>query len=148
MPTEAFHARTWQSRFNWATPCRQRLVYADLPSCVCELRKPFRAPPLQLSAFQRSAARGRRTREIGFWAATAVLAGTVFAGVLTWPTPRLVAHPDPGVVAAPVANVYYAGCNEARAAGAAPLYHGQPGYRPEMDGDDDGIACEPHHDDW
>lgn len=29
----------------------------------------------------------------------------------------------------------YAGCREARAAGAAPLYRGQPGYRPEMDGD-------------
>lgn len=42
------------------------------------------------------------------------------------------------------AFVYYSGCNEVRAAGLAPLYRGQPGYRPEMDGDDDGIACEPH----
>ena len=41
-------------------------------------------------------------------------------------------------------QVYYAGCQEARAAGAAPIYRGQPGYRPEMDGDDDGIACEPY----
>jgi hypothetical protein len=40
--------------------------------------------------------------------------------------------------------VYYSGCNEVRAAGLAPLFRGQPGYRPEMDGDDDGIACEPH----
>jgi hypothetical protein len=40
------------------------------------------------------------------------------------------------------ANVYYSGCREVRAAGAAPLYAGQPGYRPEMDGDSDGIACE------
>jgi hypothetical protein len=32
----------------------------------------------------------------------------------------------------------------ARAAGAAPIYRGQPGYREEMDGDGDGIACEPH----
>jgi hypothetical protein len=42
------------------------------------------------------------------------------------------------------ASVYYPGCNAVRAAGRAPLYRGQPGYRPEMDGDDDGIACEPH----
>lgn len=42
------------------------------------------------------------------------------------------------------ASVYYSGCNEVRAAGLAPLYRGEPGYRPEMDGDDDGIACEPH----
>jgi hypothetical protein len=38
---------------------------------------------------------------------------------------------------------YYPGCDVARAAGAAPIYQGQPGYRPEMDGDSDGIACEP-----
>jgi hypothetical protein len=41
-------------------------------------------------------------------------------------------------------SVYYSGCNAARAAGAAPIYRGQPGYREEMDGDGDGIACEPH----
>lgn len=41
-------------------------------------------------------------------------------------------------------SVYYAGCNEVRAAGHAPLYAGQPGYRAEMDGDGDGVACEPH----
>lgn len=41
-------------------------------------------------------------------------------------------------------SVHYAGCNEVRALGKAPLYAGQPGYRPEMDGDGDGVACEPH----
>jgi len=41
-------------------------------------------------------------------------------------------------------SVYYSGCREARAAGAAPIYRGQPGYRSEMDGDNDGIACEPY----
>lgn len=39
---------------------------------------------------------------------------------------------------------YWGGCNDAQAAGTAPIYRGEPGYRPEMDGDDDGIACEPH----
>src|SRR5687768_3700216 len=34
-----------------------------------------------------------------------------------------------------VDTTYYAGCNAARAAGAAPIYRGQPGYRVEMDGD-------------
>lgn len=37
---------------------------------------------------------------------------------------------------------YYRNCTEARAAGAAPLRRGQPGYRPEMDRDGDGVACE------
>ena len=40
-------------------------------------------------------------------------------------------------------SVYYSGCNEVRALGAAPIYAGQPGYRSDMDGDGDGIACEP-----
>lgn len=35
-------------------------------------------------------------------------------------------------------------CAAARAAGAAPLYRGQPGYGAHMDGDGDGIACEPY----
>ena len=38
----------------------------------------------------------------------------------------------------------YRNCKEARAAGAAPLYRGQPGYGAHMDGDGDGIACEPY----
>jgi hypothetical protein len=39
---------------------------------------------------------------------------------------------------------YWAGCDDARAAGSAPIYAGEPGYRSDMDGDSDGIACEPH----
>lgn len=37
---------------------------------------------------------------------------------------------------------YYKNCSAARAAGAAPLYRGQPGYRSSLDRDGDGIACE------
>ena len=40
--------------------------------------------------------------------------------------------------------VYYPNCNAARAAGAAPIRVGQPGYRGELDRDGDGIACEPY----
>lgn len=36
------------------------------------------------------------------------------------------------------------GCNDARAVGTAPIYRGEPGYRSGLDGDGDGIACEPH----
>lgn len=41
-------------------------------------------------------------------------------------------------------GVYYRNCREARAAGVTPLYRGQPGYGEHMDGDADGIACEPY----
>ena len=37
---------------------------------------------------------------------------------------------------------FYANCKEAKAAGAAPMYKGDPGYRPELDRDKDGIACD------
>jgi hypothetical protein len=36
----------------------------------------------------------------------------------------------------------YANCAAARAAGAAPLHRGDPGWSDAMDGDGDGIACE------
>jgi endonuclease YncB( thermonuclease family) len=35
-------------------------------------------------------------------------------------------------------------CAQARAAGMAPMYRGQPSYNPNLDGDGDGIACEPY----
>lgn len=37
----------------------------------------------------------------------------------------------------------YGGCNNIRRLGLAPIRSGQPGYRPWMDGDNDGLACEP-----
>lgn len=41
-------------------------------------------------------------------------------------------------------SAFYRNCDAARAAGAAPIFSGSPGYRDEMDGDGDGIACEPY----
>jgi hypothetical protein len=38
---------------------------------------------------------------------------------------------------------YFRNCAEARAAGAAPILMGQPGYSRFLDADGDGIACEP-----
>lgn len=43
------------------------------------------------------------------------------------------------------AGAYYRYCDEARAAGMAPLYRGKPGYRPQLDRDGDGVACEPYN---
>lgn len=39
-------------------------------------------------------------------------------------------------------SVHYGSCAAARAAGAAPLYVGEPGYRSGLDRDGDGVACE------
>jgi hypothetical protein len=56
-------------------------------------------------------------------------------GAATTATPRSTAPPT-------AASVYYQNCTEARAAGAAPLYEGEPGYRSGLDRDHDGVACE------
>ena len=39
----------------------------------------------------------------------------------------------------------FANCGEAWSAGAAPIQSWEPAYRPEMDGDGDGVACEPFY---
>ena len=36
----------------------------------------------------------------------------------------------------------YANCAAARAAGAAPVRRGEPGYGPHLDRDNDGVGCE------
>ncbi|WP_228805459.1 excalibur calcium-binding domain-containing protein [Nocardia higoensis] len=53
-------------------------------------------------------------------------------------------EPEPTIAPPPPApsNVYYKNCAAARAAGAAPLYAGEPGYRSGLDRDGDGVACE------
>lgn len=39
-------------------------------------------------------------------------------------------------------NVYFENCDAARAAGADPVRRGDPGYRPGLDRDGDGVGCE------
>jgi endonuclease YncB( thermonuclease family) len=69
---------------------------------------------------------GRHTREASYVAADTASPARTCGAV---PPP-----PPPGT--------YYANCAAVRAAGAAPLYSWQPGYRPALDGDSDGVACE------
>ncbi|MET4049385.1 MULTISPECIES: excalibur calcium-binding domain-containing protein [unclassified Rhodococcus (in: high G+C Gram-positive bacteria)] len=66
------------------------------------------------------------------------------------PTPVYVAEPEPvyvppaPLVAVPEvpSAVSYANCTAVRAAGAAPIYAGEPGYSSKLDRDGDGVACE------
>ncbi|MFZ2176353.1 MAG: excalibur calcium-binding domain-containing protein [Rhodococcus sp. (in: high G+C Gram-positive bacteria)] len=43
---------------------------------------------------------------------------------------------------APTPRAEFKNCTEAREAGAAPVYRGDPGYAPHLDRDNDGIGCE------
>lgn len=58
--------------------------------------------------------------------------------------PVPIEEPAPALQPEPVAPaaVYYANCTAVRAAGAAPIFAGQPGYGTHLDGDKDGIACD------
>jgi hypothetical protein len=47
-----------------------------------------------------------------------------------------------GLLAPSASSAPFRSCAEARAAGAAPLYAGQPGYSRALDRDGDGVACE------
>lgn len=90
-----------------------------------------------------------RTQRLGIWAGE-------FEHPADWraahpqlaPKPELVQR---AIAPAPAANrltaapgTHFRYCREAWAAGVAPLRRGDPGYRPGLDGDNDGVACEPY----
>jgi endonuclease YncB( thermonuclease family) len=54
-----------------------------------------------------------------------------------------VSRPPVSNAAAAVATGAFRSCAAARAAGAAPMRRGTRGYNPMLDGDGDGLACEP-----
>ncbi|WP_285113728.1 DUF1524 domain-containing protein [Leifsonia sp. fls2-241-R2A-40a] len=58
------------------------------------------------------------------------------------PAPPAPPAPAPPAPAPPAQDVYYANCDAVRAAGAAPIHIGQPGYSRKLDRDGDGIGCE------
>lgn len=51
-------------------------------------------------------------------------------------------YTPPAVVEPDAPSIYYASCAAVRAAGAAPIHRGDPGYSSDLDRDGDGVACE------
>jgi hypothetical protein len=58
------------------------------------------------------------------------------------PAPAPVPAPPPPPPAPAPTATYYKNCSAARAAGAAPVHRGDPGYGSHLDRDGDGIGCE------
>ncbi|MBM7774220.1 hypothetical protein JOD54_004424 [Actinokineospora baliensis] len=58
------------------------------------------------------------------------------------PAPPVTVAPEPLPAEPEPADVYYKNCAAAKAAGAAPMRVGEPGYRPGLDRDKDGTACD------
>lgn len=50
----------------------------------------------------------------------------------------------PAPAASSAGGRVFRNCDEARAAGAAPVRRGDPGYGPHLDRDNDGVGCEPY----
>lgn len=57
-------------------------------------------------------------------------------------TTRATLPPQTSPPAGEAPSTYYANCSEARAAGAAPVRRGEPGYASHLDRDNDGVGCE------
>jgi len=83
----------------------------------------------------RAAEAEAKTAKRGLWGACSATSSSLPAS----PSPSASRLPS---ASPPAGGVYYAGCSDARSAGAAPIRSGEPGYRGGLDGDGDGLACE------
>ena len=117
-------------------------------------KKPFRAAPVKLGDHYR-----RKQRDADQKAAVKLLSLATVLGAIVGMVSlalnedgrakigaavRLVAE-QAGVIRArdPQPGNFWRGCDDARAAGTAPIYSNELGYREKMDGGGDGVACEP-----
>ncbi len=69
-------------------------------------------------------------------------ATTTTLATTTTIAPTTAAPPPPTEPPPAPPTAYYANCDAVRAAGAAPIHRGEPGYSAKLDRDGDGIACE------
>jgi Excalibur calcium-binding domain len=122
---------------------------------MMSFKKPFRAAPVRLGAYQLAEQRRQKRSGVAKILTLAAVGGIGLGGLMgiaqggdlaqsAGATLRFVRNTGSPRTSTPQTGDYWSGCNAARAAGVAPLYSGEPGYRPEMDGDSDGIACEPY----
>ena len=80
---------------------------------------------------------------MGFWGPSCGGLDVKPAPVVAPPVaPQPQPQPKPQPAPPAPAPVSYANCTAVKAAGAAPLYRGQPGYSSSLDRDGDGVACE------
>lgn len=115
-------------------------------------RKPFKAVPIQMGKRYRRKSSFAQHKRTGRLLSIAALAGaTVGVGSIAIDAesvgvPReLLKQITAGFRESHTAGGnYFRRCDDVRAAGRAPLYAGEPGYRVGLDRDGDGVACEPY----
>lgn len=118
-------------------------------------RKPFRAVPIRPGPYAHKAARRREIRaalrRLGIGMAVGGTLGIASVAVDASGRQKLAETFRPLTemlrrerADQPVTDVYWPSCAEARAAGVTPIHRGEPGYRLQLDGDRDDVACEPY----
>ena len=117
-------------------------------------KKPFRAVPVRLGSYHRALERRQRVSIAAKVIGVAIIGGTIAGGLMGLyqqghlsqqvGTVQPVAASQGIISGKSQTSEYWPRCSAARAAGVAPLYEGEPGYRPELDSDGDGVACEPY----
>lgn len=118
-------------------------------------RKPFRAVPIKLGEhYQRKRRVRERRSAINLLGIAAAAGASIGIGSVAFSEDgrsqlaqsMKAVSAKAGITRArePQQGDYWSRCAEAKAAGTFPIYLGEPGYRDGLDGDSDGIACEPH----
>ncbi len=94
--------------------------------------------------------RTRSRRKDSFGVTVAIVSVVAFAGAL-WATSgdapdlnEIDAWAARQTASEPLVDHHFSGCDEARAAGRENIPISDPSYRESMDGDGDGLACEPY----
>ena len=123
---------------------RLRLHYSrDSVADLRRVRQRFLSTPQRPARLVKS----RGIRRLPVLPVVAVFAAALLYLALSSAVPQMAILARDDVTALPNAAgdevVFYRNCDAARAAGAAPIYYGQAGYRPALDRENDGIACEP-----
>jgi uncharacterized membrane protein YfcA len=118
-------------------------------------KKPFRAVPIEVGAhYRHKRQRKENSRSVAVLAGAAIIGGTIGVSSLaldaetfaeaTAEVQSFAAFDGAASTTVTGVGAYYRHCDAARAAGAAPLRRGEAGYRPALDRDGDGVACEPY----
>ena len=98
---------------------------------------------IHFGRYQRTQKRRRLLRQFGLPVLAAGAGFGLVWGWTSWDPVSFSSMPETRELSLS-GRVSYRNCAAARAAGAAPLYRGQPGYTAHLDRDNDGIACEPY----
>lgn len=142
-PTSTFDQAQWLASNDASTKANARAVASAEAARKAEAEAAAKAKAeaaAKAKAEAEAAARAEAARVAAEQAAAAEAARVAAEQLAAQEAARLEAERQAAEVQQP-ASVYYANCTAVREAGAAPIFAGDPGYRPALDRDGDGQGC-------